>query len=208
VVLHGLPAVGKLTTARELVKLSGYRLFHNHLCVDMVASVFDFGTSAFNECRLSVWMMMFDKIFAEKPAKGVVFTFCFEQTADDFFEALMKLAAKRGVRPIFIELTCLSDSLSTRVVERKDAGTSKLADQKLLVELLHKGAIYSGAAQGKCENDLEFDNSRSSPHETAKILAEFLAKFDVATAGSVSASSRQKGGHRDDSEVETETVHV
>ena len=34
VVLHGPPAVGKLTVARELARLTGWRLFHNHLVVD------------------------------------------------------------------------------------------------------------------------------------------------------------------------------
>jgi hypothetical protein len=34
VVLYGLPATGKLMVARELSRLTGLRLFHNHLTVD------------------------------------------------------------------------------------------------------------------------------------------------------------------------------
>ncbi len=34
VYLYGPPAVGKLTVATELQRLTGFRLFHNHLTVD------------------------------------------------------------------------------------------------------------------------------------------------------------------------------
>jgi tRNA uridine 5-carbamoylmethylation protein Kti12 len=44
VFLHGAPAVGKLTVARELSALTGFRLFHNHLTVDLATSLFTFGS--------------------------------------------------------------------------------------------------------------------------------------------------------------------
>jgi replication-associated recombination protein RarA len=40
--LYGPPAVGKLTVAREVSALTGYRLFHNHLTVNLTLAVFDF----------------------------------------------------------------------------------------------------------------------------------------------------------------------
>jgi cytidylate kinase len=45
--IHGPVAAGKLTVARELSHLTGFRLFHNHLTVDAVAAVFDFGSEPF-----------------------------------------------------------------------------------------------------------------------------------------------------------------
>lgn len=35
VLLYGPPAIGKLTIAKELQKLKGYKLLHNHLVVDL-----------------------------------------------------------------------------------------------------------------------------------------------------------------------------
>jgi tRNA uridine 5-carbamoylmethylation protein Kti12 len=49
IVIYGPPAVGKLTTAEELSKLTGYRIFHNHLTIDLVNSILDYGSKEFNE---------------------------------------------------------------------------------------------------------------------------------------------------------------
>jgi hypothetical protein len=34
--IYGLPATGKLTIAVELAAMTGYKLFHNHLVVDLL----------------------------------------------------------------------------------------------------------------------------------------------------------------------------
>ena len=39
VVLSGLPGVGKLTVAKEMARLWGYRVFHNHLVFDAVEAL-------------------------------------------------------------------------------------------------------------------------------------------------------------------------
>ena len=49
--MYGPPGVGKLTVARELSQLTGYKLFHNHLVVNLVYAVFDFKTKPFVELR-------------------------------------------------------------------------------------------------------------------------------------------------------------
>jgi hypothetical protein len=59
--LHGLPGVGKLTVARELARLTGYKLFHNHLAVDLVESVFEFGSWPFVELREMIWLALFSR---------------------------------------------------------------------------------------------------------------------------------------------------
>lgn len=45
--LHGPPAAGKYTIGRELARLTGWPLFHNHLVVDLLLGLFPFGSSAF-----------------------------------------------------------------------------------------------------------------------------------------------------------------
>jgi hypothetical protein len=71
--LHGLPGVGKLTVASELTKLTGFRIFHNHLAVDLVESVFDFGSLPFVELREEVWLTVFTRAVAAN-LNGLIFT--------------------------------------------------------------------------------------------------------------------------------------
>jgi hypothetical protein len=48
---HGPPASGKLTLAREVAALTGWRLFHTHLAVNLALAVYDFGAPGFLALR-------------------------------------------------------------------------------------------------------------------------------------------------------------
>ena len=52
--IYGPPASGKLTVATRLSELTGIPLFHNHLTVNAVRPVFEFGSPPFVE---AVWAM-------------------------------------------------------------------------------------------------------------------------------------------------------
>ena len=56
IVLFGMPATGKLTVGQELAALTGFKLFHNHLVVDLLLSVFEFGSPGFVELREKIWL--------------------------------------------------------------------------------------------------------------------------------------------------------
>ena len=49
VVIFGPPAVGKMTVGFELAKLTGLKLFHNHLTIELVLNFFDFSAPQFNK---------------------------------------------------------------------------------------------------------------------------------------------------------------
>lgn len=44
VIIFGPHAVGKMTVGQELSKITGLKLFHNHMTIDLVANFFDFDT--------------------------------------------------------------------------------------------------------------------------------------------------------------------
>ena len=92
--VHGMPGVGKLTVARELSRLTGYKLFHNHLTLDLVESVFEFGTQAFVELRESIWLSVFEKAI-DSGLPGLIFTFAFEPTVTGCFNPPYRLSGTK-----------------------------------------------------------------------------------------------------------------
>ena len=56
VFIYGPPGVGKLTVATALATLTGYRLCHNHLTVNLVTALFPPNTAAWDRLpRASAW---------------------------------------------------------------------------------------------------------------------------------------------------------
>jgi dephospho-CoA kinase len=76
--IYGPPASGKLTIARKLSELTGLPVFHNHLIVDAVQSVFPFGTPTFNALRESFWLTMMREAARER--RSLLVTFAPEPT--------------------------------------------------------------------------------------------------------------------------------
>ncbi len=63
VFLIGDSAVGKMTVGQELMKITGLRLFHNHMTIEPVLEIFgDFNGTAINRLR--------EVIFEEFAASG------------------------------------------------------------------------------------------------------------------------------------------
>ena len=73
VCVFGPPAVGKMTVGRELARLTGYKLLHNHMTVEPVLDIFPFGSPPFgrlvNEFRRRI---LEEAVAADLP--GLVFT--------------------------------------------------------------------------------------------------------------------------------------
>ncbi len=103
--IYGMPASGKLTVARELVSLSGFRIFHNHQVVDLLLSVFEFGSKPFVELREEIWLSVFDRASRER-LPGMIFTFAPESTVrPTFVGEAVRTVRDAGGEVEFIELT-------------------------------------------------------------------------------------------------------
>lgn len=113
--LHGLPGVGKLTVAREVSKLTGFRVFHNHLTVDLVESLFEFGSRPFVELREEIWLNVFAQAVSAN-LDGLIFTFAFDRTVrGSFIENTRQVIEPSGGEVLFVELRCSIEELERRI---------------------------------------------------------------------------------------------
>lgn len=138
--LHGRPGVGKLTVGKELAKRTGYRLFHNHLTVDLATSVFDFGTPAFVDLREHVWLEVFGR--AAEEDVSLIFTFAAESTVGETFVERAREAIERmGGEILFVELCCDAEELERRVESPGRLQFGKLASAEELRALGRDGTL-------------------------------------------------------------------
>jgi chloramphenicol 3-O-phosphotransferase len=134
VFLHGPPAAGKLTVGREIARLTGYPLFHNHLIVDAVGAVFPFGTAPFVELRQRFWLEVFEE--AARAGRPLIFTFAPEPTVPmDFVDQAVSRVGTHGGRIAFVRLM-VSDTEQDRRIGNADRGRfNKLTSAEVLHRL-------------------------------------------------------------------------
>lgn len=71
--IYGPVAAGKLTIARLISERTGLPLFHNHIVVDAVATVFPYGSEAFVRLRELFWLETISA--AAEAGRSLIFTF-------------------------------------------------------------------------------------------------------------------------------------
>ena len=139
--LHGLPGVGKLTVARELANLTGFSVFHNHLAVDLVMSIFEFGSRPFVELREKIWLEVFAKAVSTD-LEGLIFTFAFDRTvSSSFVTNTRRIIESAGGEVLFIELTCSPEELERRIADPARRSFGKLSSVEQFRELKKDGAF-------------------------------------------------------------------
>lgn len=106
VCVFGPPAVGKMTVGHELTKLTGYKLFHNHLTIEPFLGIFEFGSPAFNRLSAEFRRRVVEEAI-ESGLPGLVFTLVWglELVDDrDFMARFVELVEAAGGRVSFVEL--------------------------------------------------------------------------------------------------------
>jgi adenylate kinase len=169
--LHGLPGVGKLTVARELAKLTGFKIFHNHLAVDLVESVFEFGSLPFVELREKVWLEVFSRAVAD--LDGLIFTFAFDRTVrESFIKNTLEVIESSGGEVLFVELRCSTEELERRIEYPSRQRFGKLNSVERFRELKEAGAFVD---PGIPAERLVVDTTELSAPDAASLIAGKLS---------------------------------
>ena len=169
--LYGLPATGKLTVARELSSLTGYKLFHNHLVVDTLLSVFEFGSKPFVELREEIWLSVF-RHACGSGLQGLIFTFAPERTVRaGFVQAAIDVVIRHGGEVDFVELICPVEELKNRMGSASRVQYRKLASAALFAQL-HEDGVFDCSHMPAPR--LTVDTSQMMPAEAAKEIMRVL----------------------------------
>jgi hypothetical protein len=168
VLLHGAPATGKFTVGRELAALTGYRFFHNHLVVDALLAVFDFGSPGFVDLREEIWRAVFLRA-AQDRLRGLIFTFTPENTVrQEFVDWLFSGLPHQGVRIVSVALIAREAEIERRMDTAGRRGSGKLTDPVLYRRLRDGGAFASPRMP---RTDLTLDTEATDAPGAARQIA-------------------------------------
>lgn len=166
--IHGPPAAGKLTVSRELAARTGYKVFHNHISIDCVKTVFEFGTPAF----WRVVKIIREETFAEAAREGIslIHTFCYAKGDDDEqYRRMIECVEENGGEVNSVLLFCDDETRRRRIIadDRKQIG--KLTDPDSIDTPREKVDLFS-PLPGK--ETLIIDTTAVAPVDAAARIIE------------------------------------
>ncbi len=107
VVILGPHAVGKMTVGQELEKLTGYKLFHNHMTIELIRKFFDVHGSREGRYLSGVFRREIFETVAGSDLPGLIFTYMFgfdDQSEYDYINNLITLYESHGGECCVVEL--------------------------------------------------------------------------------------------------------
>ena len=167
VYIYGPPASGKLTVAKEIARITKFKLFHNHLINDVVGEVMDFENKHFWEFTDKLKLLTFD-LASKYKVKGMVFTQVFVKNAD--FPIKMKdVMEKHKGEVYFVKLEPDKNEILRRVSYPSRRKYRKLSSKTRLRDFIEKHDTYSKLPFRK---QIVIDNSKTSAKKVANMVVK------------------------------------
>jgi 2-phosphoglycerate kinase len=129
VFIYGSPAVGKLSVANEIARKTDFKVFHNHLSIDCIEPVFEFGSPPF--AKLIDLIRVETVAEAARVGQNLIYTFCYAKDLDDaHVEKITRAVEENGGEICFVLLTADKAALEKRVLEesRRQYGKAKTVE--------------------------------------------------------------------------------
>lgn len=178
VIIFGPSAVGKMSVGKAIAEKTDLKLYHNHMSIEAVRPVFDFGTPEFNRLVELNRIEMF-KAVAKSDLAGLIFTFVWALDLPEEFDYInraVQIFEKENAEIFYVELEA---SLETRLVRNKQDSRLLEKPSKRNMEvaesvLYHEQKYQLNTIEGafNLSNHLKINNESLEPHEVANMIIE------------------------------------
>ena len=176
VFIMGDAAVGKMTVGQELMKLTGLRLFHNHMTIEPVLEIFGtFDGKTILELRDVIF-----RNFAASDNYGMIFTvmMAFDMASDwEYLEHVKQFFEPYGTEFYYVELIAPQEvrlarnGTENRLRHKPSKRDLEVSDRRLLRDdENHRCVSYPGEIP--FDNYLRIENADLSAAEAAKLIKE------------------------------------
>lgn len=181
VIITGPHAVGKMTVGQELCKITGLKLFHNHMTIDIVSELF--ANMPDERWRLTeLFRKEIFEAYAKSDEYGMVFTYMwsFDDKFDwDYVKNLERLFAEHGAQTYYVELEADKalrmerNHTENRLLNKPSKRNLERSDWLFeTIESKYRLNSNPGELDGFCENYMRIDNTDLSPEVVAQMIKE------------------------------------
>ena len=183
VIITGPLAVGKMTVGQELAKITGLRLFHNHMTIDLVSNFFNYGTPEGRRLVKLFRHEIFEAV-AKSDLPGLIFTYvwAFEQKSEyDYIDETAELFLSNGGEIFIVELeanyeTRLERNKTPNRLLNKPTKRDLEWSEENFKKTTAKYRLNSLEGEIKYKNYIRIDNTNLSAEEAARMIRD---KFDL-----------------------------
>jgi broad-specificity NMP kinase len=169
ILIYGSPAVGKLTVANEIARKTDFKVFHNHLTIDAVEPIFEFGTAPFWKL---VHLFRIETVAqAARSGCNLIYTFCYAKDSDDEHVRLVTEAVESNGGEIrFVLLVAEKSEIEKRVSAESRKRYGKAKNTAILHEIWNKYDLFSPVPE---RESLIINNTNLSAEETAEKIIDY-----------------------------------
>ena len=180
-IIFGPQAVGKMTVGEEVMRLTGMKLFHNHMTIELVSKFFSYGTPEGKRLVHSFRQQIFDEV-AQSDLEGLIFTFvwAFNMREDwDYIENLIRKFEAKNSEIYLVELEADLDErlrrnkTEHRLLEKPTKRNVEWSNQRLIADD-QKYRCQSLPGEIPWDNYLRIENEHISAAEAAQMIKEYF----------------------------------
>lgn len=182
VIILGPHAVGKMTVGQKLSRITGLRLFHNHMSIELARKLFAHSEKEWSILNETIRKTVFE-LFAKGDFPGLIFTYmcAFDlQSEFDYLQNVIDLFKSNGASCYVVELCAgfeerlvrnksenrLLHKESKRILEWSEAEMRKTSEEYRLNSYDGENLPF--------DNYVKIDNTALSPEKVAEmIISEF-----------------------------------
>ena len=179
VLIVGNGAVGKMTVGQELMKLTGLRLFHNHMTIEPVLEIFGtFHTDAILQMREVIF-----REFAKSDNYGMIHTimWAFDMQEDwDYINHVVDIFQEHNAEIYCVELVApqeirLQRNETPNRLAHKASKRDLASSRERVIAMDKKFRLESNPGEIPFENYMRIDNSNLEPDVVAAMIKERFA---------------------------------
>ena len=179
ILITGPQAVGKMTVGQELTKITGLKLLHNHMTIEVVTKIFDYSKEIYRKLNESFRTQIFEE-FAKSDQEGIIFTttWDFDDSKEwDRIYGYIDIFKKYDAEIYIVELEAdLDERLRRNKTENRLANKASKRDfewsEKDLLKSVKKYRLNSRQNEIKEYNYLRINNTNISAKDTAQMIKE------------------------------------